>query len=138
MESVQTPASSSPNAVQTPPPVKKRGKLFKVFKYSGIFLAILCLVAAYLLKFQMTHHMEPVQAPAKVEASGDETLDGIRKGIEFLRVYQEDDGGFSRGIVDPKPAFKFGPSDSFKLAEFRNKIWYVASQACLPSRRSLI
>ncbi|KAJ7464987.1 hypothetical protein B0H11DRAFT_2050421 [Mycena galericulata] len=33
-------------------------------------------------------------------------------------------GQFQAGvIVDPKPAFKFDPSDSVKLAEFRNKIW---------------
>ncbi|KAJ7449028.1 hypothetical protein B0H11DRAFT_2079248 [Mycena galericulata] len=33
-------------------------------------------------------------------------------------------GRFQAGvIVDPKPAFKFDPSDSVKLAEFRNKIW---------------
>ncbi|KAJ7325472.1 hypothetical protein DFH08DRAFT_886685 [Mycena albidolilacea] len=33
-------------------------------------------------------------------------------------------GRFQAGvIVDPKPAFKFDPADSVKLAEFRNKIW---------------
>ncbi|KAF7328516.1 Acetyl-CoA synthetase-like protein [Mycena venus] len=33
-------------------------------------------------------------------------------------------GRFQAGvIVDPKPAFKFDPADSIKLAEFRNKIW---------------
>ncbi|KAJ7449030.1 hypothetical protein B0H11DRAFT_2079260 [Mycena galericulata] len=33
-------------------------------------------------------------------------------------------GRFQAGvIVDPKPAFKFDPSDSVKLADFRNKIW---------------
>ncbi|KAJ7233038.1 hypothetical protein C8J57DRAFT_1090832 [Mycena rebaudengoi] len=33
-------------------------------------------------------------------------------------------GQFQAGvIVDPKPAFKFDPSDSIKLAEFRNLIW---------------
>jgi hypothetical protein len=35
-------------------------------------------------------------------------------------------GHFQAGvIVDPKPAFKFDPSDLAKLAEFRNKIWCV-------------
>ncbi|KAJ6464064.1 hypothetical protein C8R45DRAFT_1025143 [Mycena sanguinolenta] len=33
-------------------------------------------------------------------------------------------GRFQAGvIVDPKPAFKFDPSDSVRLADFRNKIW---------------
>jgi hypothetical protein len=35
-------------------------------------------------------------------------------------------GHFQAGvIVDPKPAFKFDPSDLANLAEFRNRIWCV-------------
>jgi hypothetical protein len=35
-------------------------------------------------------------------------------------------GRFQAGIiVDPKPAFTFDPSESVKLAEFRNKIWFA-------------
>lgn len=35
-------------------------------------------------------------------------------------------GSFQAGvIVDPKAAFKFDPSDFVRLAEFRNKIWWV-------------
>lgn len=36
-------------------------------------------------------------------------------------------GRFQAGVlVDPKPNFKFDPSDEIKLAAFRNTIWYVA------------
>lgn len=44
-------------------------------------------------------------------------------------------GYFQAGIiVDPKPDFKFDPSDKVELAEFRNKIWYFY----LPSSTTLI
>lgn len=42
----------------------------------------------------------------------------VRASVMFGR------GRFQAGIlVDPKPSFEFDPSDSVKLAEFRNKIW---------------
>lgn len=28
-------------------------------------------------------------------------------------------------IIEPKPEYSFDPSDEVKLAEFRNKVWYV-------------
>jgi len=35
-------------------------------------------------------------------------------------------GRFNPGvIIDPKPKFAFDPEDQEKLAEFRNRIWYV-------------
>jgi hypothetical protein len=37
-------------------------------------------------------------------------------------------GKFQAGvIIDPKPSFKFDPSDEGELANFRNQIWYVLS-----------
>lgn len=75
-------------------------------------IAILLLVMAalggggYLFVItQMTHHSPAKQAPAPVVATDDPVLDGIRRGVEFLRVHQEKDGHFSRGALDPKPAF---------------------------------
>lgn len=33
-------------------------------------------------------------------------------------------GRFQAGVlIDPKPQYKFDPSDEKQLAEFRNKIW---------------
>ena len=29
-------------------------------------------------------------------------------------------------LVEPKPEYSFDPSDEAKLADFRNKIWYVS------------
>ncbi|MFA4985196.1 MAG: prenyltransferase/squalene oxidase repeat-containing protein [Candidatus Brocadiia bacterium] len=51
------------------------------------------------------HHSKPKVTPAAIIPSGDAVLDSIRRGIEFVKVYQEDDGQFSCGLVDPKPAF---------------------------------
>ena len=35
-------------------------------------------------------------------------------------------GRFNAGVlIEPKDQFKFDPIDQAKLAEFRNKIWYV-------------
>ena len=28
-------------------------------------------------------------------------------------------------LIEPKPEYSFDPSDETKLAEFRNKVWYV-------------
>lgn len=40
-------------------------------------------------------------------------------------------GKFQAGVlIDPKPAFKFDPSDDTALESFRNKIWYVFILQC--------
>ena len=45
-------------------------------------------------------------------------------------------GRFNPGvIVDPKPEFAFDPEDQEKLAEFRNKIWYVGSGSHLTGQK---
>lgn len=31
-------------------------------------------------------------------------------------------------LVEPKPEYSFDPSDEAKLADFRNKIWYVSDK----------
>ncbi|MCK6472811.1 MAG: terpene cyclase/mutase family protein [Planctomycetes bacterium] len=74
---------------------------------AGLGLLVLLLIAAgvYVWAFEQTHHRAPSAAIREVKPSGDKILDGINRGVEFLRVYQEDDGAFSRGLLDPKPAF---------------------------------
>ncbi len=77
-------------------------------KRIAIGLGVLVALAAgagaiYLL--ESTHHSAPTQAPRAVAASGDAVLDAIRRGIAFLEVHQEEDGEFSKGLLDPKPAF---------------------------------
>lgn len=47
-------------------------------------------------------------------------------------------GRFNAGVlIDPKPTFKFDPTDTEKLAEFRNAIWYVVTVMCHIHRASL-
>ena len=66
--------------------------------------ATLIVFGVIFVKTQMTHHTRS-GPPAKVEPSGDELLDSIRRGVEYLKVHQETDGEFSAGLLDPKPAF---------------------------------
>ncbi len=68
--------------------------------------SLLLLAAAGYIFFetQKTHHTVS-GTPAPIKPSGDQVLDSISKGIEFLKVHQEPDGEFSAGVLDPKPAF---------------------------------
>ena len=68
-------------------------------------LLLLVLAAAYLYFFERPHHSTPRTAPQAVQPSGDAVLDSLRRGIEYLKVRQEADGEFSKGLVDPKPGF---------------------------------
>ncbi len=78
---------------------------FKKIMIAVAGLIVFLALAGYVfVKTQMTHH-SVTGTPAAVQPSGDEVLDAIRRGIEFLRVHQEPDGEFSAGILDPKPAF---------------------------------
>ncbi|MCY3021734.1 MAG: terpene cyclase/mutase family protein [Planctomycetota bacterium] len=88
---------------QSPAPVPSRWK--KALRVLLGVLVFLVLVAAYLYLFETPHHSTPTTAPQAVQASGDKVLDAIRRGIEFLKVHQEADGEFSKGIIDPKPGF---------------------------------
>lgn len=67
-------------------------------------IALLVLAGAYLWIFEKPHHSPP-QAMKKIEPSGNPTIDSIRKGVEYIRAHQEPDGGFSKGMLDPKPGF---------------------------------
>jgi len=81
------------------------GALKTVLSGVGILIVLLVLAGAYLWFFEQPHHSAPTQKMAAIAPSGDATLDSIRKGIEFIRVHQESDGGFSKGVLDPKPGF---------------------------------
>jgi len=76
----------------------------KILIYGGITLGVLIVVGVIFVKTQMTHHTMS-GPPAEVKPSGDAVLDSIRRGVEYLKVNQEEDGEFSAGILDPKPAF---------------------------------
>lgn len=77
----------------------------KILLAVGMLVLLLAAGAAYVWFFEQPHHRAPAAQIREVKPSGDKILDGINKGVEFLRVYQEDDGSFSRGLLDPKPAF---------------------------------
>jgi squalene-hopene/tetraprenyl-beta-curcumene cyclase len=96
----------------TKPVQTKASLLRRVLTGVGGLLAFLVLVAAYLWFFQQPHHSAPREAQKAIAASGDGVLDSIRKGVEYLRVHQEDDGAFSKGLLDPKPGFTAMAVDS--------------------------
>lgn len=79
--------------------------LKKIFRILGIIVCVLLIAAAYVYLFQMPGHSEPTRAPAKIADSGDKILDSIRRGADYLERHQEADGHFSKGWLDPKPAF---------------------------------
>jgi squalene-hopene/tetraprenyl-beta-curcumene cyclase len=76
-----------------------------------ILVAVLCLLlavaafGAYLWFFEQPNHSEPYERPKAIMSTGNKVLDAIRMGEEYLRVHQEADGNFSKGLLDPKPAF---------------------------------
>lgn len=106
MSTDQIDATSAPAAVQEPD-VKptKMARWKKVLLAIPAGLVLLALLALILYPYVMPHHKVPEVAPRVVAPTGDPSLDGIRKGFEYLRVYQEVDGHFSRGWADPKPGF---------------------------------
>ncbi|MCW8131380.1 MAG: terpene cyclase/mutase family protein [Planctomycetota bacterium] len=83
----------------------KRGWIRLCAKICGVLFLLLCAVGVYLWQFEMMGHTEPEKPPEKITESGEKSLDAIRRGVEFLKIYQEPDGGFTKGIIDPKPAF---------------------------------
>lgn len=100
---------SSADELSTPAtgPVQSSGTsaLMKVLKVVAALIVLLVLVGIYLWNFEQPHHSAPAAAPKAVEASGDKVLDAIRRGVEYIKVHQEADGHFSKGILDPKPGF---------------------------------
>ncbi|MDZ7814530.1 MAG: prenyltransferase/squalene oxidase repeat-containing protein [Planctomycetota bacterium] len=72
---------------------------------AGIVVVVLLLAAVVLYQTMgKISHTEPDSTPAPVEESGDKVLDAMHRGVEFLKLYQEEDGHFSKGALDPKPA----------------------------------
>ena len=71
----------------------------------GIVVCLLGSACAYIYYFETTGHSEPTRAPKQIAPSGDAIVDSIRRGADFLMRHQEEDGHFSKGFVDPKPAF---------------------------------
>ena len=92
----------------TQPPSEKasRAPLWqRVVKVVGLLVCLLATAGAYLYYFETTTHSTPKYPPENIPPSGDAALDAIRRGADFLKRNQEDDGHFSKGLVDPKPAF---------------------------------
>src|SRR6185295_10693421 len=79
--------------------------LKKAFMFVGLAFVLLALVGAYLWFFETPSHSAPTEAAKPIVATGDPIIDCIHRGAEYLRVHQERDGHFSRGLLDPKPAF---------------------------------
>ena len=79
--------------------------LWKVLKILGVIVCLLAVAAAYLYMFEMPSHSTPATPPAKIADSNDKVIDSIRRGAEFVKRLQEPDGHFSKGLLDPKPAF---------------------------------
>jgi len=80
-------------------------RLLKVALVCGVIVAVLGLGGLFIWKTQQTSHSRPSAPPAPIVVSGDPVLDSIRAGIEYLKVHQEADGEFSKGLIDPKPAY---------------------------------
>jgi squalene-hopene/tetraprenyl-beta-curcumene cyclase len=81
------------------------GVAVKILKIVGAAILVLGLAGAYLWYFERPSHSKPSQTMKEIATSGDAVLDSIRRGVEYIRVHQEPDGGFSKGLLDPKPGF---------------------------------
>lgn len=78
----------------------------KVLMYTLIVILLLAVsLFVFYHLFGKMSHSKPSRTPEAVVSSGDPVLDSLRKGMEYLKVYQEKSGHFSKGILDPKPAF---------------------------------
>jgi squalene-hopene/tetraprenyl-beta-curcumene cyclase len=77
----------------------------KLLVWAGGALLLLAGVGAYLWMFERTSHTEPAGATPAIVASGDPLIDAIRLAAEYVKARQETDGHFSKGLLDPKPAF---------------------------------
>ena len=98
----------TPVSEKAPAPVGSGGGksiIKKIVKVVLMIIVLLALIVGYVLKFETPSHSAPTEAAKPIVASGDEILDSIHRGAEFLRIHQEADGNFSKGLVDPKPAF---------------------------------
>ncbi|HLX62466.1 MAG TPA: prenyltransferase/squalene oxidase repeat-containing protein [Planctomycetota bacterium] len=74
-------------------------------KITGIVVCLLVAAAAYLYFFEMPSHSAPSRPPAKIADTSDKIIDSIHRGMDYIERHQESDGHFSKGWLDPKPAF---------------------------------
>lgn len=81
------------------------GVLVTILKVVGALVVLLAVAGWYLWTFERPSHSKPTEAMKQIQPSGDAVIDSIRRGIEYIRVHQEADGGFSKGMLDPKPGF---------------------------------
>lgn len=80
-------------------------KLKRIMIAGGLILVALGIGAWVFWETQQIAHSRPRGAPAAIVPSEDQTIAAIRRGVAFLKIYQEDDGLFSKGAMAPKPAF---------------------------------
>ncbi|HYG77189.1 MAG TPA: prenyltransferase/squalene oxidase repeat-containing protein [Planctomycetota bacterium] len=95
-------STSSPAAVGSS---ARPSWLKRIATILGVLILVLAATAWYLWTFQKPHHSTPVTPPKAIVESGDKVLDSIRRGVEYLKVHQEANGEFSKGLLDPKPGF---------------------------------
>ena len=77
----------------------------KILLWIGSGIVFLVLVGVYMYCFEQPSHSAPREKARELAATGDAIIDSLRRGAEYLRIHQEDNGHFSRGVLDPKPAF---------------------------------
>lgn len=101
METVSDLSEKSPSAGTS------RASSFgtQALKLLGVVVCLLGAAGAYLYYFQTTGHSAPTRPAAEITPSGDTIVDAIRRGADYLMRHQESDGHFSKGFVDPKPAY---------------------------------
>ncbi|MFA4985526.1 MAG: prenyltransferase/squalene oxidase repeat-containing protein [Candidatus Brocadiia bacterium] len=79
--------------------------LLRFLLYTAIVVVVLVVAGAiFYFTIGKPHHSAPTREPVAITPSGDKVVDAVNRGIEFLKVYQEEDGHFSAGVLDPKPA----------------------------------
>ena len=101
---MENDADLSENA---PPAVASRATPFwlKAVKILGLIFCLLGAAGAYLYYFQMPSHSQESRPAAVLPPTSDKVLDSIRRGADYLERHQEADGHFSKGLLDPKPAY---------------------------------
>jgi len=102
--SVQKPAEATPDAA--PPAPKKRGWIATIglgFLGLLVLLGLSAVVLKVIYKDLTIGHTDK-GTPPSVPETADKPLDAIHKGVAYLQLNQEEDGNFSRGLLDPKPA----------------------------------
>ncbi len=76
-----------------------------ILKVVGLVICLLVALGAYLYMYEQPTHSESKRPPETIADSGDKGIDAIRRGADYIKRHQESDGHFSKGLLDPKPAF---------------------------------